>query len=403
MNSIKYYFIIMLLVLFLLPFNVKAAVPTSGSFKCDYTLDYTDNSNSLSYKMYIEASYSNNAFNVKMLKNIRTDTGKEDPVFPSVMISQGADMQNPVLDGNNNLNTDLTKENFTTSNGTKWKCPTISYAISSNGYDFGIINIGPSSKAKDYTNSKTASPTNGDKDITQPTTEAPKADKTTKNCTYSTNTTPQLTVTLQIKNGVGTFSIAGVTRNSIKITDCPGKSDLTYCQYRFSNDTTLHTNDYIVYNQSCYEAAEKAGNDPDSFNSFNMSDDASTTTDADGNTTGVTGADGTSNDDSSKQDDTEDTAGSDVADCGILGEDFLDYLKDAFNLIQVIGPILALVFSMVDMLKAVASGEEDAKKKAFSNTGKRLTAAVLLYMIPAILTLLFSIINKFTGSTCGIG
>src|SRR5574344_34175 len=98
-----------------------------------------------------------------------------------------------------------------------------------------------------------------------------------------------------------------------------------------------------------------------------------------------------------------DTDGTDTADCGILGEDFLDYLKDAFNLIQVIGAILALVFSMVDMLKAVASGEEDAKKKAFSNTGKRLTAAVLLYMIPAILTLLFSIINKFTGSTCGIG
>ena len=103
-------------------------------------------------------------------------------------------------------------------------------------------------------------------------------------------------------------------------------------------------------------------------------------------------------------DDTDsDTEGTDVADCGILGEDFLEYLKDAFNLIQVIGPILALVFSMVDMLKAVASGEDNAKQTAFKNTGKRLTAAVLLYMIPAILTLLFSIINKFTGSTCGIG
>src|SRR5574344_1062582 len=82
----------------------------------------------------------------------------------------------------------------------------------------------------------------------------------------------------------------------------------------------------------------------------------------------------------------------------LLGDgEFYGFLQDLFNLIQVMGPILALVFNM---LKAVASGEEDMKKKAFKNTGTRLTSAVLLYLIPALLTFVFSLVDSLNGSTC---
>lgn len=98
----------------------------------------------------------------------------------------------------------------------------------------------------------------------------------------------------------------------------------------------------------------------------------------------------------------DDYEGDDVKDCDLLGVEFKEFLEDMFRLIQIVGPILALILGMLDLLKAVASGEDDAKKKAFKNLGYRMIAALLLFLIPAIMTFMLSLIPGL-GGTCGIG
>ena len=91
-----------------------------------------------------------------------------------------------------------------------------------------------------------------------------------------------------------------------------------------------------------------------------------------------------------------------VSGCEILGSKFMKYLKSVFVWIQILGPILALVLSMVDIMKAVASAEEDAKKKAFKSTKTRLLAAVILILLPFIIQLILSIADNINGTTCNL-
>ena len=91
-----------------------------------------------------------------------------------------------------------------------------------------------------------------------------------------------------------------------------------------------------------------------------------------------------------------------VTGCEILGSEFYEYLKAIFFWIQVFGPILALILSMTDIMKAVASGDDDAKKKAFKKFPKRIIAAIILLLAPYIVELLLSLIDNVNGTICGL-
>ena len=79
-----------------------------------------------------------------------------------------------------------------------------------------------------------------------------------------------------------------------------------------------------------------------------------------------------------------------------LIQKILDYIK-------VIAPILVVVLSSIDFVKVVWSSDDESMKKAQQKLGKRLVAAVFLFMLPVLINLMFNLINdSIIDPTCGI-
>jgi hypothetical protein len=60
---------------------------------------------------------------------------------------------------------------------------------------------------------------------------------------------------------------------------------------------------------------------------------------------------------------------------------------------MIIGPTLALVLGVLDLLKAVASGDDKTVKKSMSDFGKRLGLAALLLILPTIVKLIIGLVE----------
>lgn len=95
------------------------------------------------------------------------------------------------------------------------------------------------------------------------------------------------------------------------------------------------------------------------------------------------------------------------ADCDtILGstdnpDDVAYVLNKILKFMQILGPILVIVLSIVDLIKVVTSADKDAMSKFLKTTVKRLIYAVLLFIFPTILDAVLKLINVY--GTCGIG
>ena len=85
---------------------------------------------------------------------------------------------------------------------------------------------------------------------------------------------------------------------------------------------------------------------------------------------------------------------------GILGEDLTALLKDALRLMQIAGPILVIIMTIIDLIKAVASGGKDDLPKLGAKTVKRLIYAVLLFVISSLLDWAFKLFGIY--GVCGI-
>lgn len=80
---------------------------------------------------------------------------------------------------------------------------------------------------------------------------------------------------------------------------------------------------------------------------------------------------------------------------------------DMWQLWQVIGwvlwifkiviPILIIVFGMIDLGKAVVASKDDEIKKAMKSLAMRAVAGVVIFFIPAIVGLIFSIVDSFNA------
>ena len=75
-------------------------------------------------------------------------------------------------------------------------------------------------------------------------------------------------------------------------------------------------------------------------------------------------------------------------------------LNTIFNYIKVIGPILVVLLSAIDFIKAVVGSDEKAMKKAQSKLIIRLIAAVALFLIPTLVQLLLQFINVSLDPEC---
>ena len=76
------------------------------------------------------------------------------------------------------------------------------------------------------------------------------------------------------------------------------------------------------------------------------------------------------------------------------------FLQQIFNIMKYAGPILCLVLSISDFVKATASQDKDALSKATKTTGKRIVYALILYFIPTLINFIFPLLGWY--DTCGI-
>ena len=75
-------------------------------------------------------------------------------------------------------------------------------------------------------------------------------------------------------------------------------------------------------------------------------------------------------------------------------------LNTLLNYIKIIGPILVVLLSSIDFIKAVVGTDEKAMKQAQSKLVIRLVAALCLFLVPTLVQLLLSFINE---TTCTLG
>lgn len=78
------------------------------------------------------------------------------------------------------------------------------------------------------------------------------------------------------------------------------------------------------------------------------------------------------------------------------------YLQFIFNLIKYAAIIILFVMTVVEFIKASASNNQDAMKKALNNTIKRLIIAVIIFMLPILIEFLFTVLGAYSPDTCGI-
>lgn len=91
-------------------------------------------------------------------------------------------------------------------------------------------------------------------------------------------------------------------------------------------------------------------------------------------------------------------------DCAIFSGKFGDIVSYILNILRIVGVVLMIVLGVLDFTKALSSSDADAMKKAGNMFIKRLIIVVLILFIPAIIDLLFGIIDKTScSSTIGGG
>lgn len=70
--------------------------------------------------------------------------------------------------------------------------------------------------------------------------------------------------------------------------------------------------------------------------------------------------------------------------------------------LKILVPIAIIAFGVIDFAKAVLSSDDKAIKGAAVSLIKRMIAGVAIFFIPTIVTVIFNLIENFTGSLDGI-
>lgn len=94
------------------------------------------------------------------------------------------------------------------------------------------------------------------------------------------------------------------------------------------------------------------------------------------------------------------------ADCdAILGDpndkdSFAYMLQQIFTIMGYLAPVLCLVLSTIDFLKAAANQDKEGLTKAFKATAKRLILTIILFFLPTLINFVFPLLGWY--GTCGI-
>lgn len=86
--------------------------------------------------------------------------------------------------------------------------------------------------------------------------------------------------------------------------------------------------------------------------------------------------------------------------CGLSGN-LIKWIKNILKWIKYILPVLVIILGIIDFIRAIASGSDDEMKKAQGRFIKRLIAAALLFIIPALIEFILNIFN-IESAFCGV-
>jgi len=81
--------------------------------------------------------------------------------------------------------------------------------------------------------------------------------------------------------------------------------------------------------------------------------------------------------------------------CGILSPDAFNIIEEILDIIKIAGPLIAIGLGMIDFARAVVAGDPDKElKSAGTRFLKRIIAAVVLLLVPIILSFIMNIFLK---------
>ncbi len=78
-------------------------------------------------------------------------------------------------------------------------------------------------------------------------------------------------------------------------------------------------------------------------------------------------------------------------------------LQDGFKIMKFAAPILVIILSTIDYVKAITSHDAEGLKKANGKFVKRLIIGILIFLLPFLLDFLFETFGIYDLETCGIG
>lgn len=189
--------------------------------------------------------------------------------------------------------------------------------------------------------------------------------------------------------------------------------DYSYCKFKDSSDS----NNSFMTNETIdgYAYIKIAGDEPSEetyvlLDCTKRSDDShqdvkiilSPKYSSDGSSSSGTGSNGSSSNDNFPNHEWGDPDG----DCEYIFGDFTNpetfgyMLRQIFKFIQIVGPLLVIILTVLDLVKAVTSGDKDALTKVLKKTSKRMIYAVLLFIFPTILDYILRWTNVY--GTCPI-
>ena len=81
-------------------------------------------------------------------------------------------------------------------------------------------------------------------------------------------------------------------------------------------------------------------------------------------------------------------------------ESFAHLLQIAFTIMKFAGPLLCIIFSSIEFVKAVVADDKDALTKATKKSITRVVLALVMFFVPVLVDFLFPLLGFY--GTCGL-
>ena len=78
----------------------------------------------------------------------------------------------------------------------------------------------------------------------------------------------------------------------------------------------------------------------------------------------------------------------------------LDVIKFILTIIQYVVPVILILMGTIDLVKAVTQGKEDDIKKGQKTLISRAIAAVIVFLVPLLVTVIMGLIGTPEWKTC---